>query len=720
MESRLTYRDRAKKLREIKIEQTKVKFKQQGYMDSDDHGTIPFYDGYVFEPIYNEGEDFFHGPLGNAKNFEKMLDLNPIYVNPLEILCGRWMDMLQTCRNFPISHLFPVEQEIKDGQQYYGIISGIGADSHCACDYNIGFELGFDGFLKKIRHYKALNTDPEKAEFYVAEELIVTSTLKFIKKHIDRINELLETESREEILETLHEMKRTNEALLSNPPKTFLEACQFIGWFNIISRIYDRDGAGCNLDVILYPYFKRDKEAGILDDEKAIFAIANLLLIDTHYYQLSGADEHDNDMTNELSYLILEAAHWLNSSANLTIRIHDNIDMNFVRKGVEYLFNDRNGWPRFSGDKGLLNYQKNPGATKEYARKRIAVGCNWMALPGMEYPLNDCIKMNTARVFEVAFEEIVNDETEQPSMERLFAAFDKHLTRAVDITGRGIYHHLKHQHYCEPELIMNLMMHDTIERGEDISKCARMNTMGVDGVGLGTVSDSFAAIEQRVVNEKRLTWRELYDVLKSNFEGTEGARVRQMLRSSERYCQGNSLGDKWAKRVSACLAERISSYKMPNGVQLIPGWFSWSNTIAFGKQVGATPDGRLALAPVSHGANPNPGFRTDGAVTAMATGIADIQTAWGNTCPLQLEFDPKISAEDGGLQRVEQVLLTHVNRGGTLININILDKDTIMKAHENPELYPDLVVRVTGFTSYFMVLSPEFRQLVVDRFIDGM
>ena len=128
MESRLTYRERAKKLREIKIEQTKVKFKQQGYMDSDDHGTIPFYDGYVFEPIFEEGYTCIHGPLGNAKNFEKMLDLNPIYVNPLEILCGRWMDMLQAYRNNPIGNLFPVEQDIADSQLYYGIISGIGAD----------------------------------------------------------------------------------------------------------------------------------------------------------------------------------------------------------------------------------------------------------------------------------------------------------------------------------------------------------------------------------------------------------------------------------------------------------------------------------------------------------------------------------------------------------------------------------------------------------------
>ena len=82
-------------------------------------------------------------------------------------------------------------------------------------------------------------------------------------------------------------------------------------------------------------------------------------------------------------------------------------------------------------------------------------------------------------------------------------------------------------------------------------------------------------------------------------------------------------------------------------------------------------------------------------------------------------MDPKISADDGGLENVEKLLKTHIDMGGTLININILDKDVLFKAHENPMLFPDLVVRVTGFTAYFATLSPEFRQLVVDRFVEG-
>ena len=159
---------------------------------------------------------------------------------------------------------------------------------------------------------------------------------------------------------------------------------------------------------------------------------------------------------------------------------------------------------------------------------------------------------------------------------------------------------------------------------------------------------------------------------------------------------------------------------MPAGRQLIPGWFSWALTLDFGKAVGATPNGRRAGEAISHGANPNPGFRRDGAATAQANGIASVQCGCGNTAPLQLEFDPHLGADETGVRRITDLILTHFRQGGTLININILDTDKLMAAHADPEQYPDLVVRVTGFTAYFLSLSPEFRQLVVDRFLNEL
>jgi formate C-acetyltransferase len=205
--------------------------------------------------------------------------------------------MMPYYRSGSFEKLYPYD-DLKPEQQKYGINCGIGADAHFACDYRIGLRLGFGGLLTKIEACRRRN--PAKAEFYLAEEITVRSIVAFIDRHIEEIRRLLAVETRPELLESLREMLRVNQAVRLSPPESFHEACQWISWFSVVSRIYDRDGAGCNLDVLLYPYYKRDVERGTLDDEGAVFLLANLLLIDTHYHQLSGADDNGNDLTNKL------------------------------------------------------------------------------------------------------------------------------------------------------------------------------------------------------------------------------------------------------------------------------------------------------------------------------------------------------------------------------------------------------------------------------------
>ncbi len=710
-----TYAERMALLREKKIRHTLEKRQQQGFTDADDYGTIPVPADFSFTPVTDERGGIFGAELC-AENFKRLVEAHPIYVDPLEILCGRWCKMLTEYRmvygvwdeeRYPYDHLKPLQEK-------YGIIHGIGSDSHCAPDFAIGLQLGFPGFLEKIEACRAKN--PGKDAFYNAEKTVVEAMLQMIERHVEEIKRLLLEEERPEILRTLQMMLHANEHLLTRPPATFLEACQWIGWYSVFTRIYDRDGAGCQLDALLLPYYERDLAAGILDDDLARFILANLLLVETHYYQLSGVDENDRDQTNRLSWLILEAAHMLNSSANLTVRVHENVDRAYLEKAVEYLFVDRNGWPRFCGDESLVSgYMKN-GIDKATARRRIAVGCNWMSVPGDEFPMHDCVKINVAKVFEVAFWEMM--EEGERSTQRLFSLYCDHLKRAVEVVAEGINFHLEHQHEQLPELVINLMMRGPLEKGLDITQCASLGTIGVDGAGLAVAADSFAAIQQRVEEEGILSWDALAEALQCNFANSE--RTRRMLLASQRYCQGASLGDQWAQKITQAFREMVHTQPMPFGRRLIPGWFSWSNTILFGEQVGATPNGRLARTPISHGANPNPGFRKDGAVTAQARGIALVQPAYGATAPLQLEFDPKMTLEEGGAQRVLEILLAHFRMGGTLININVLDAQTLREANENPDLHPDLVVRVTGFTAYFVSLSPEFRQLVMDRFLEGI
>ncbi len=711
----LTYRERVAVLRERKMEQTQQKIEREGGLDEDDYGRIVPPEGFEWRIIPNHPEGSFYGYQGWADNFSGLMRKHPLYVDPVDAFSGKWMFFLSRMKGsiwpseYDYSHLKPFFEK-------YNIICGIGFDAHFAPDYQIGLKLGWGGLLEKLEHYQKMN-GPEKKDFYEAEKQVIRAIQIWIRRTIELINELEEVEKNPLLNQNLREMKEVNQWVVDKPPRTLREACQWICWFNMATRTYNRDGAGGQLDELLRPYYERDIAAGLIDDDEAVFYIACLLLNDTHYYQLGGPDKEGQDMTSHISYLILEAANLINTSCDLTIRVHDGLDEMFFRKSVEYLFKNKNGWPRYSGDKALVEGFVRCGFPLELARQRIAVGCNWMSLPGLEYTMNDLVKINTAKVFEVAFYELTAAGSD-PTVAKLWTLFEEHLRKAVEATAVGLDFHLKHQVDNEPELVLNLLSHGPVEKGLDVSAGGAVYyNLAIDGAGIAVVADSFAALEQRIETERKITWPEIIQHLQANFEGVRGEYLRQMLKNSERYGQGNSLGDHWGLKISRLFTTLIREQNHHYPYNFIPGWFSWANTIDFGKAVGATPNGRRAREPINHGANPLPGFRKDGAVTALINTVASVQPGYGNTAPVQLELDPNLATDEESIRKIVDLIRTGMDIGVTLLNINIIDKQKILEAHGEPSKHPDLVVRVTGFTAYFSMLSPDFRQLVVDRII---
>ena len=608
--------------------------------------------------------------------------------------------------------------DLKPLQEKYGIIPGIGKMHHFAPDYQIGLRLGWGGIQEKVA--ECTKNHPEAAWLYDAEEEVLLGIRSWMGRTVAHIREMEKAETDPQLRRNLQEMALANEHILTGPPQTFREACQWIAWFNMLNRTYNRAGAGTQLDVTLQPYYERDKAAGILTDEEAQFILACLFINDPTYYQIGGPAPDGADMTSPLSFLILEAAHMAKTSVNLTIRVHEKLNPRLLRRGVEILLEDRKACPRFSGDASLVEGFMRNGYSRELACRRIAVGCHWMSLPGLEYTLNDLIKINFAKVMEVALDEYMSAPRAERSTEELYDLFLRHLHIARDCVAKGIDFHLSHQYLNAPELMLNLFCHGPLEKGLDASNGGMpYYNICVDGAAIGTVADSFAALEQRIEREKRLDWDTVIQALHTNFQGETGSYIQEMLHASERFGYGGSLGDKWAVRLSHDFSEMIHKERTPGGVLMIPGLFSWANTINLGREVGATANGRYAGEPISHGANPHPGFRKDGALTALSTAVASVQCSYGNTAPMQLELSPSVADGENAVDIVEAMLKTHFAMGGTLVNINVMDKGILLDAYDHPEKYPDLIVRVTGFTAYFIALSPEFRKMIVDRVITG-
>ena len=716
-----TYESRLDALRQVKQAQTQEKIRRNGYMDEDDYGCVPPPEDFEFYPECNDiGNHTFYGAAMWARNYRRLMEAHPVYVDKNDALAGRWMFILQRMRpfegvvssnNLEMAPCFDYS-ELKPLHEKYSIVPGIGKMHHFGGDYQIGLDLGWSGLLEKVRRCAAKAPDDEAKELYAAEEDVLLGIMNWIERTIARIREMEAQETDPAVRENLGKMAQANEWVLHHPARDLREACQWIAWYNMAERIYCRSGAGCQLDQLLMPYYQESKRQGMTDEE-VTFILACFLLCDPHYYQLGGPAPDGSDNTNVLSYLILEAAHQLKSTANLTIRVFDGMDERLFRRGLEILFEDRLGYPRFSGDKALVEGFMRNGYSAELARRRIALGCNWMSLPGLEYTMNDLIKVNLAKVFEVAFQEYTGTSTEE-----LYQLFQKHLRIAMDCISRGIDFHLRNQYLNAPELLLNLVCHGPIEKGRDASHGGmEYYNIGVDAAGIATVADSFAALQVQCEQQNRLSWQAVRSACADDFSGSGGEIIRSILSRSPMYGSGGSIADNWAVRISRFFSDLVATERTPDGHRMIPGLFSWANTIPLGKAVGATPNGRRSGQPINHGANPHNGFRKDGAFTAAARAISSVQPGYGNTAPFQLELNDTITNREAAIDNVAAVIRAHFDLGGTLVNVNIVNANQILEANKNPDAYPNLIVRVTGFTAYFSALSPDFRQLVVDRII---
>ncbi len=711
-----SYRQRIEALAKTKLEFNRAKITAGGFHDVDDHGDIPWPDPIPFTKISNHPDGGSYGARCIGQNFRRWLDVHPVYIHPHSALAGAWVGQIPGFRETrwkpedrPV-HLAPLHEK------YHFMSTGIGAMNHMGPDMKIGLDLGWGGLLEKIRYYRQLNR-PANTDFYDAEEDLVLGIQGWIRRHVVKARQMAGEERDPEIRQNLFEIAALNAHLVEGAPRTLREAVQFLAWFQAVDRMWFLGGALGQLDELLRPYYERDLEAGLVSDEMAIWFIASLFFNDTHYSQIGGPAPDGHDLTSRMSYIILEAQHRVRLPSNLAVRLHDGLDPNLLRQALVYTLQDGTG-PSISCAKGLDEGYARNGVPIQLARMRAKVGCNWTALPGIEYCHQDVTRQCLIQPLLLAFYELVDDPSAPRCMEELWRRYLAHLAVSVRVLKEGFDWHMERQAGNLIEIVLNLFSHGPIERGLDMSAGGvDLYFLTADGIGLAVVADSLAAIEQRVVQEGRLGWEELAQHLRSDFQNAE--RVRLMLRNIPRFGTGGMRADEWAKLVAGAYSDQVRGTPTPRGFTILPGLFSHGGIARYGADLGATPNGRHSGMPVSHSANPDPGFMPDGgaAPTAKANAVAAVQPGWGNSAPLQLDMDAHLLKELGGLEALESLIRTHNQQGGTLINLNIVSKEVILAAHQDPSKFPDLMVRVTGYSAYFHSLSPEYRQQIVDRLL---
>jgi len=709
-------------LHETKVKENRKKLGQfGGSYNTDDHGFICF-DGFSFTPDYPEGYDILHGARCIGKNLGRFFKEMPVYIHPQSALAGAWAGFFQNFVNIgykpedKATHLYPMHEK-------YCIQSpGIGGMNHLGPDMDIALLQGYPAMLEKIRYYRERNK-PVGAEFYDGHEAVMIGILDYIENHKHEANKRAQEATGWE-KENYTAIAEVMQQLLVGPPCNFREACQLISVFQSVDRTYFGGGALGQLDELLRPFYEKDITAGKLTDEEAIWMLSSLFYNDTHYSQLGGqSPDGTKELTSPVSFIVLQAAHELGIPYNLAVRVFEGSDDKLLRRSLEYIMEKGSG-PCFSLSQGIEDGFVRQGHPRELARMRAKVGCNWVALPGIEYPLQDVTRINMAFALNHAIDDVQADikagKNDISVTEMLWNHFAKHLSIMVDLLQEGYDWHYETVSNNTPELVLNLFCHGPIERGVNSGAGGvDVFNLNIDGIALATVADSFAAVEQRVVNEKVLTWEEMYNAVRGNYENAEN--IRLMLKNIPRFGHPESLAQNWAERIRDEYVRLVTEKPTPkHKLKTVPGMFSHGDIFVQGANLPATPNGRFAGEPISHSNEPDPGFAA-GVVSfspsLKATAVAKAQPGFGNSAPLHLDVDTDMVNGAGGIDALCALVHTHNQMGGTLINLNCVTSEQIRAAHENPDAYPDLVVRVTGYSAFFASLSKEYRQQLVDRYL---
>jgi len=257
-----------------------------------------------------------------------------------------------------------------------------------------------------MRRYHALN-QPADPSFYDGEEQLLLGVQGWIRRHVALAREMAQREPNPILRENLGTMAEVNEWLVEGAPRTLHEACQFLAWFQCVDRMWGLGGALGQIDELLRPYYQTDLAAGRETDESVIWHLASLLFNDPHYSQIGGQAPDGRDLTSPLSFLVLKAMHRLRTPSNIALRVHEGMDPALLRRAVQYICEDGTG-VSFACSKGLDEGFMRNGFPVGLARMRAKVGCNWTALPGVEYCLQDVTRVCLVTPLLLAIEDLLD------------------------------------------------------------------------------------------------------------------------------------------------------------------------------------------------------------------------------------------------------------------------------------------------------------------------
>ncbi|MEG3042378.1 MAG: glycyl radical protein [Clostridium sp.] len=594
--------------------------------------------------------------------------------------------------------------------------------------------------------------DPEalaKKEQLTAMDISCDAIMILGERYAKYARELAEKETDSSRKGELLQIAENCEVVPAHAPKTYWQAIQMY-WFvhlGVTTELnpWDAYSPG-RLDQHLNPFYERDSEAGILNEDSAKELLeclwikfnnqpappkVGITLKESSTYtdfaniNTGGITAEGHDGVNEVSYLILDCMDemkLLQPSSN--VQISKKTPRRFLKRACEI---SREGWgqPAFYNTEAIVQELLNAGKTIQDARRGGTSGCVETGAFGNEaYILTGYF--NLPKILELTlfngYDKVsgkqlglkLGNAESFKNYEELFEAFKKQVEYFLDIKvqGSNVIERIYAQYMPAP--FLSIITNDCISRGKDYNAGgARYNTNYIQGVGIGTITDSLAAIKYNVYDEKKFTMEKLVEALENNFQGNE--IIANMVRNkTPKYGNDDDYADEIMQDVFNLYNEAVTGRPNMKGGCYRINMLPTTCHVYFGEVMIASPNGRLAHKPVSEGISPEKGADTNGptAVIKSASKMDHLRT--GGTL-LNQKFTPSVVAGEDGLDHMANLVRTYFNMDGHHIQFNVIDKSTLIKAQENPEDYKDLIVRVAGYSDHFRNLSKELQDEIINR-----
>lgn len=628
-------------------------------------------------------------------------------------------------------------------------------------DYEKVLKVGFKG-IKEEALAKLEQLDPdspvdnaEKRPFLEAIVIVSDAIVHWANRYGEKAAEMALKEKDPVRKAELEEISQRCKRVPEFPAENFRDAVQSQWFTQMFSRIEQKTGtiiSNGRMDQYFYPYFKADKEKGILTDQQAIELLECMWVSMAQFVDLyisptggafnegyahweavtiGGQTAEGMDATNELTYLFLKSKQdFPLNYPDLAARIHATSPERYINE-VAKTIKEGTGFPKLINDEEVVPLLLSKGAQFEEAYDYAVSGCAECRMPNRDTYTSSCPYINFASAVEMVLyngktvhtgEEIMGLETGDPtkfgSFDDFMAAFNKQVDNLLKHAFIQQYHiiRLRAEHFATPlgsslhKLCMENMLDlhtPRIPGGIDLGYFELM--------GYGTVVDSLAAIKKLVFEEKRLTMAEVIEACKNNFK--DHAITRQMMINAPKYGNNDDYVDSIAKQVDRHAIEFTRKYSDQLGVQLDLRLVPFTSHVPFGKVVGATPNGRKDSLPLSDGSSPTQGADVNGPTAVLLSNYKSKNYDYRNRAArlLNIKFSPSCVKGDEGTKKLVNFIRSWCDLKLWHVQFNVVNRETLLAAKMNPENYRGLIVRVAGYSAYFCELSSDLQDDLIER-----